>query len=119
MLVAALQQMDPSSSPGDDGIQAALFQACLAFYGKHMTLAYEIERRGLPPEWVTTLVCTLAKAGSAAIQPRCPIAVQQARLECLIGILLLQLRDALFQIVPQAQSAYVKGRTMYDHIASV
>ena len=28
-------------------------------------------------------------------------------------------QDALFQIVPHAREAYLKGRTMYDHIASV
>ena len=121
LVSAPLQQMDLSSSPGDDGIQAAVFQAFFGFYVRHMTHAYgEIETGGLPPEWITALVGTLAKElGSAAVQSQRPIALQQARLKWLTGILLLELWDALFQIVPHAQKAYLKGRTMYDHIASV
>ena len=68
----------------------------------------------------TGLVRTLAKEpGSAAVESQRPIALQEARLKWLKGILLLQLQDALFQIVPQGQKAYLKGRTMYEHIASV
>ena len=37
----------------------------------------------------------------------------------LTGILLLRLQDALFQIVPQGEKAYLKGHTMYDHLGSI
>ena len=47
-----------------------------------------------------------------------PIALQQARLKWLTGVLLLQLQDALFLLVPSQQKAYLRGRTMFDHLAS-
>ena len=34
-------------------------------------------------------------------------------------MLLLQLHDARFQLVPSWQKAYLRGRTMVDHLASV
>ena len=121
LVSAALQQMDPSSSPSHDGIQAAVFHAFSRFYVRHMMHVYgEIETGGLPPEWITAVVRTLAEEPwSAVVQSQRPIALQQARLKWLTGILLLHLQDALFQIVPHAQKAYLKGCTMYDHIASV
>ena len=58
---------------------------------------------------MVALVRTLAKEpGSAALDSQHPIALQQARLKWLTDILLLQLQDALFQIVPQGQKAYLK-----------
>ena len=77
LVSAALQQMDPLSSPSDDGIQAAVFQAFPDFYVRHMTFAdSEIRRNGLPPKWVTVLVRTLAKEpGSVAVETQRPIAL--------------------------------------------
>ena len=76
----------------------------------------EIEVEGLPDEWVTALVRSLPKdPGSAAVDRQ----LQQARLKWLTGVLLLQLQDALFQLVPSQLKAYLRGRTMFDHLASV
>ena len=113
--------MDPSSSPGDDGIQAGVYKAFPEFFVRNMYRAYqEIEVEGLPDEWVTALVWSLPKdPGSAAVDRQRPIALQQARLKWLIGVLLLQLQDALFQLVPSQQKAHLRGRTMFDHLASV
>ena len=36
LVQAALSQMDPSSSPGDDGVQAGVFQAFGGFFVPHM-----------------------------------------------------------------------------------
>ena len=68
LVQAALSQMDPSSSPGDDGVQAGVYQAFSGFFVPHMVSAYdEIERQGIPESWVVVLVRTLAKElGSAA-----------------------------------------------------
>ena len=50
---------------------------------------------------MTALVRSLPKdPGSAAVDRQRPIALQQARLKWLTGVLLLQLQDALFQLVP-------------------
>ena len=69
---------------------------------------------------MVALVRTLAKEpGSATVDAQRPIALQQARLKWPIGIQLLHAQDALFQIVPPGSKAYLKGRTMYDHLASV
>ena len=113
--------MDPLSSPGDDGPQAGVYQRFAGSFVPHMHQAHgEIEEGGLPDSWVVALVRSLAKEpGSAAVEARCPTALQQARLKWLAGILLLQLQDALFQIAPPCQKAYLKVRTMYDHLASV
>ena len=121
LVYAALQQMDPSSSPGDDGIQAGVYKAFPEFFVRNMYRAYqEIEVEGLPDEWVTALVRSLPKdPGSAAVDRQRPIALQQARLKWLTGVLLLQLQDALFRLVPSQQKAYSRGRTMIDHLASV
>ena len=121
LVYAALQQMDPSSSPGDDGIHAGVYKAFPEFFVRNMYRAYqEIEVEGLPDEWVTALVRSLPKdPGSAAVDRQRPIALQQARLKWLTGVLLLQLQDALFQLVPSQQQAYLRGRTMLDHLASV
>ena len=59
-----------------------------------------MEAEGLPPEWVTALVRSLPKdPRSAAVDRQRPIALQQARLKWLTGVPLLQLQDALFQLV--------------------
>ena len=98
LVYAALQQMDPSSSPGDDGIQAGVYKAFPECFVRNMYRAYqEIEVEGLPDEWVTALVRSLPKdPGSAAVDRQRPIALQQARLKWLTGVLLVQLQDALF-----------------------
>ena len=105
LVAAALRQMDPSSSPGDDGIRVGVYQAFSGFFVPHMVTAYgKIEHRGIPESWVVALVRTLAKEpGSAAVESQRPIAFQKARLQWLTGMLLLQVEDALFQIVPQAK----------------
>ena len=53
------------------------FKAFSGFYVRHMTHAYgEIETGGLPLEWITTLVRTIAKEpGSVAVQSQRPIAL--------------------------------------------
>ena len=121
LVYAALQQMDPSSSHGDDGIQAGVYKVFPEFFVRNMYRAYqEIEVDGLPDEWVTALVRSLPKdPGSAAVDRQRPIALQQARLKWLTGVLLLQLQGALFQLVPSQQKAYLRGRTMFDRLASV
>ena len=113
--------MDPSSSPGDDGIQAGVYKAFPDFFVRNMCCAYqEIEAKGTPEEWVTALARSLPKdPGSAAVDRQRPIALQQAKLKWLTGVLLLQLQDALFQLVPSQQKAYLRGRSMFDHLASV
>ena len=118
---AALQQMDPSSSPGDYGMQAGVYKAFSELFVRNMYCAYqEIEVDGLPDEWVTASVWSLPKdPGSATVDRQGPIALQQARLKWLTGMLLLQLQDALFQLVPSEQKAYLWGRTAFDHLASV
>ena len=117
LVYAVLQQMDPSSSLGDDGIPAGVYKAFPEFLVRNMYRAYqEIEVEGLPDEWVTALVRSLLKdPRSAAVDRQRPIALQQARLKWLTAVLLLQLQDALFQPVPSQQ----KGRTMFDHLASL
>ena len=120
LVYAPLHQMDPSSSPGDDGIQA-VHEAFPDLFVHNMYCAYqEIEAQGLPEEWVKALVLSLPKdPGSAAGDRQRPIFLQQARLKWLTGVLFLQLQDALFQLVPSEQKAYLRGRTMFDHLASV
>ena len=94
--------MDPSSSLGDDGIQAGVYQAFPQFFVCNMHAVYtKIELAGLPDDWVTALVRLLPKEPTlAAVDRQRPIALQQARLKCLTGILLLQFQDALFQPPP-------------------
>ena len=118
---AALQQMDPSSSPGDDQIQAGVYKAFLEFFLRNMYCAYqEMEAAGLPEEWVTPLVRSLPKdPESAAVDRQRPVAMQHVRLKWLTGVLFLQLHEALFQLVLPQQKAYLRGRTMLDHLASV
>ena len=86
-----------------------------------MYRAYQdIEVEGLPDGWVTALVRSLPKdPGSAALDRQRPIAPQQARMKWLKGVLLLQLQDALLQLVPSQQKAYLRKRRMFDHLASV
>ena len=78
LVYAALQQMDPSSSPGDDGIQAGVYKAFPELFVCNMYHAYrEIEVEGLPDEWVTALVRSLPKdPGSAAVDRQRPSALQ-------------------------------------------
>ena len=57
--------------------------------------------------------------GSAAVDRQQPVALQRARLKGLTGVLLLQLQDALFELVPSRQKAYLRGHTMFDHLALV
>ena len=62
LVYTALQRMDPSSSLGDDGIQAGVHKAFLESFVRNMYCAYQvIEARGLPQEWVTALVRSLPK----------------------------------------------------------
>ena len=62
LVQAALQHMDPSSSPGEDGIQAAVYQRFSGSFAPHMLRAYsKIESNGVPSTWVVALVRSLAK----------------------------------------------------------
>ena len=57
-----LQQIDPSSSSGDNGIQAGVYKAFPEFFVRNMYRAnQEIEVEGLPEEWVTALARSLPK----------------------------------------------------------
>ena len=97
-MAVTFSYLDPSSSLGDDGIQAGVYKAFPEFFVRNMHRAYqEIEVEGLPDESVTALVRSLPKDPAlAAVDHQRPIALHQARLKGLTGVLLLQLQVALF-----------------------
>ena len=60
----------PFLSPGEDGVQAGVYQQFSGCFAPHMLSVYfEIESNGLPSTWVVTLVHSLAQEpGSAAVE---------------------------------------------------
>ena len=122
VILESLKRMDSSSAPGEDGIWAACYQAFPEFFCQKLEEVFlELEGgRELPSEW--TLACVRPipkKPGAVKPQDQRPIALQQCKTKWVMMTILVQIEDAVAQLIPPQQKAYVRGRRMEDHLVSV
>ena len=76
-----------------------------------------LKRGGVPDSWGTSLLKCLPKfAGAEWPKDLRPIALQNACLKWISTTILLQVIDALQQIIPPEQKGFLPGRQMLDHI---
>jgi hypothetical protein len=122
VLEESLKRMDGTSAPGDDGIQARCYQQFSAFFLPRMEEVFQDLEKGLPlpQEWTRALVRPIPKKqGAVRVDEQRPIALQQCKLKWMMTTILVQVEDAFAQLIPPQQRAYVKGRSMEDHLVAV
>lgn len=122
VMLEALSRMDPGSAPGEDGIWSRCYQMFPEFFVCRMEEIFQDLEGGtkLPEEWTVACIRVIPKKqGAVKPEEQRPIALQQCKLKWLMTIILVQVEDALAQIVPAEQKAYIRGRCMEDHLVSV
>ena len=122
VLCESLQRMDGSSSPGEDGIWAACYQAFPEFFSQRLEEVFLDLEKGasLPNDWTVACIRPIPKKpGALKPEDQRPIALQQCKTKWLMMTILVQTEDVFAQIIPLQQKAYLKGRRMEDHLISV
>ena len=76
-----------------------------------------LKEGGGTEQWGTSLMKCLPKFARAEWPKDLrPLALQNACLKCIATVVMLQLADALQQLIPQEQTGVLAGRNMVDHI---
>ena len=122
ILAESLHRMDGSSAPGEDGIWASCYQTFSDFFVPRMDEVFGDLEGGtpLPKDWMVACVRPIPKKpGAVCPGDQRPIALQQCKTKWIMMTILVQVEDAMAQIVPPQQKAYLKGRRMEDHLYSV
>ena len=122
VLLESLKRMDGSAAPGEDGIWAACYQAFPEFFANRLEEIFKDLENGaaLPPEWTISCVRPIPKKpGAVKPEDQRPIALQQCKVKWVMMTILVQIEDAMAQLVPPQQKAYLRGRRMEDHLLSV
>ena len=116
---AALERMKRGSAPSMDGIPAELYQAYPEIFVPRLLEVMQLflKRGGVLDSWGTSLLKCLPKfAGAERPKDLRPFALQNACLKWISTTILLQVIDALQQIIPPEQKGFLPGRQMLDHI---
>ena len=119
-LKIALKSLNKSSSPGADGLSAALVVRFFAVLGPMLlAVIHEALSEGTMPETMRgSLVKFLHKGGDAADpQKYRPISLTGIDYRCLGKIIAIRLTEILASLVHHSQTASIPGRNIVDNVA--
>ena len=119
VVLTALERMHATSSPGLDGVSAAVYQRMPlvpVFQMLHMVRA--MCSSGVVPEaWSFAIMnCIPKRPGIPEVSALWPICLQNSVFKWFTGTLLLLLEDLISFVTPREQKAFLKGRSILDHI---
>ena len=112
ILTESLHRMDGSSSPGEDGIWASCYQTFSEFFVPRLDEVFGDLENGtpLPNEWTVACVRPIPKKpGAVSPGDQRPIALQQCKTKWIMMTILVQVEDAMAQIVPPPAKGVPQG----------
>ena len=102
-----------------DGLPAEVYQAFPEIFipKLYQAMVLFLRRGGVPEEWATSLMKCLPKfAGAECPKDLRPLALQNTCVKWISTTIMLQVMDALQQIIPPEQKGFLPGRQMVDHL---
>ena len=122
VVITALEGLDPSSAPGEDGIPAMMYHVFADIFVPRLLLKMEhLAKVGKWGErWARGIMRTIPKeAGNLAVDKQRPITLLNSKAKWITGTVKLCLQDFLNVIVPMEQKGFMKGRNMNAHLHKV
>ena len=118
LVLAAFELMKGGASADKDGFLPEVYQQFPDVFVPHMfsTMQHFLRNGRVSDVWsvsVMTSIPKFAQASKAKDMRR--IALQNAVMEWMSFVILLQLQDVFAQIIPPSQKGFMKGRQMLEH----
>lgn len=117
----ALFSMDSHKAPGIDGYNAYFYKKCWHIVGEEITSAVQqfFHTSSLPAELNVALISSIPKCENACqVKDFRPIACCTVLYKIISKILANRLQPVLESVVSSNQSAFVKGRLIFDKAMS-
>ena len=114
-VLTALERLDPSSAPGEDGIPALLYQTFPEYFCDRMlTQLEDMKRKGeFPTQWSKGIMrCVQKEKGNLRVDKQRPIMLLGTKGKWATMTLKIGLEDYVKAIIPPAQRGFVQGRSM-------
>lgn len=122
IVLSALEALDPTSAPGEDGIPALLYQ----LFPEQFTIRIlqkidHIARVGKwGYKWARGIMRSIPKeAGNIAVDKRRLITLFNAKAKWITGTIKLCSQDFIMMMVPPEQKGFMPGRNMDGHLFKV
>ena len=119
LVLAALDTLNKSASPGSDGVPSSVYSAFRDAFAPRMLSIFEasLARGSIDPDWVLALLNPIPKGpGIVQVSDLRPLVLQNTCLKWFTSILSLQLHDLILAITPLEQKGSIKGRFIFDHL---
>ena len=122
LVLAALENMKPGSSPGLDGIPTEVYLAPSETMVPRMmdAIASFVQTGTMPVAWAEGLLAAIPKdQGSVSINALRPLCLQNVLFKWVTATVYLMLEDSVAFVTPPEQKAFIKGRFIFDHMWNV
>ena len=119
VIQAALLSLHPTSSPGEDGFTAKVYQSFLHEFAPVMLriVTQFLVEGTLPQQWTTALLNPIPKgSGVPTAGDLRPLVLQNVALKWLAASISLHLKDFIIYLTPFEQKGFIRGRYMFDHL---
>ena len=119
LVLAALESLSKTSSPGIDGVSASVYWAFKDVFAPHMLYVFDsaMATGTLPETWTLALLNPIPKVpGIATVLDLRPLVLQNTCLKWFTAIIALQLQDLIAAITPLQQKGCIKGRFIFEHL---
>ena len=119
VVLTALERMHATSSPGLDGVSAAVYQRMPSVFVPQMLCMLRVMcSSGVVPEaWSLAIMnCIPKRPGIPEVAALRPICLQNSVFKWFTGTILLLLEDLFSFVTPKEQKAFLKGRSILDHM---
>ena len=122
LVLTALENMKPGSSPGLDWIPAEVYKALSETMVPRMTdaIASFVQTGTMPVAWAEGLLAPIPKDhGSGSINALRALCLQNVLFKWVTATVYLMMEDLVAFVTPLEQKAFIKGRFIFDHIWNV
>ena len=119
VVLTALERMHATSSPGLDGVSAVVYQRMPSVLVPQMLhMVQTMWSSGVVPEaWSLAIMnCIPKRPGVPEVSALRPICLQNSVFKWFTSTLLLLLEDLISFVTPKEQKAFLRGRSILDHI---
>ena len=119
VVLTALERMHATSSPGLDGVSAAVYQRMPSVFVPQMLCMLRVMCSSgvVPGAWSLAIMnCIPKRPGIPEVAALRPICLQNSVFKWFTGTILLLLEDLISFVTPKEQKAFLKGRSILDHI---
>lgn len=116
---SALHNTDKSKAPGPDGLNAGVLEALWPDIKQEVLVFFtNFHKHGFLPKGSNSSFIALIPKSSSALVPKDyrPISLMNALMKLLTKVLAARLKKVMHNLVAPNQSAFIKGRQIYDGI---